>query len=185
MNKDYFRRFALAAAPRAAAVANYCDHVEHNETAETNWILDAGSELMSLAFEFANNAGIDLLELYAERLRTIEAGNVLARPDGFDGQAAARSAATWRDLQLVQVEHDRCYHPDVFGLARTEQLRHYAFHLAKIVGAFADGANPEELMNRRLPDVLLFAVKLHTVMGKRLSDEPLSYRTGAGQAVAH
>jgi hypothetical protein len=23
--------FALAAAPHAAAVANYCDHVEHNE----------------------------------------------------------------------------------------------------------------------------------------------------------
>ena len=53
------------------------------------------------------------------------------------------------------------------------ELRHYAFHLAKIVGAFADAANPDELINRRLPDVLLFAIKLRTAMGKRLSDEPL------------
>jgi hypothetical protein len=173
MDSGQFERFALAAAPKAAAVANYCDHVEHNEAAETGWVLDAGSDLSRLAFEFAHAAGVDLLRLYAERLGAIESGNVIARPGGFDGRAAALAAASWRELQLVQVEHDRSYHPDVFGLARTEQLRHYAFHLAKIVGAFADAANPDELINRRLPDLLLFAIKLQTVMGKRLGDEPL------------
>ena len=173
MDSVQFQRFALAVAPRAAAVANYCDHTEHNESAETGWVLDAGTDLSLLAFEFANAAGVDLHQLYAERLGAIESGNVLALTGGFDGRAAALAAGSWRQLQLVQVEHDRSYHPDVFGLAKTEQLRHYAFHLAKIVGAFADAANADELINRRLPDVLLFALKLHTVMGKRLSDEPL------------
>lgn len=168
-----FKQFALALAPNAAAVANYCDHVEHNEAAETSWVLDAASELSRLALRFAQDAKVDLVELYSERLRTIEARNVLARPGGFDGREAVLTARSWRELQLVQVEHDRCYHPDVFGLARTDQLRHYAFHLAKIVGAFADAADPEELMQRRLPDVLLFAMKLQTAMGERLGEEPL------------
>lgn len=180
MDKSEFQRFALAAAPEAAAVANYCDHVEHNEAAEPGWVVDAANELSRLAFELAHDTGVDLLALYAERLATIEASNVLARPAGFDGRSAARSAATWRDLQLVQVEHDRCYHPDVFGLARFEQLRHYAFHLGKIVGAFAAASDPDELMNRRLPDVLLFAIKLQTVMGKRLGGDPLPERSGVG-----
>lgn len=170
---DQFQRFALTAAPKAAAVANYCDHVEHNEAAETGWVLDASGDLSRQAFEFAHVAGVDLLRLYAERLGAIESANVAARPGSFDGRAAALAATSWRELQLVQLEHDRVYHPDVFGLARIEQLRHYAFHLAKIVGAFADAANPDELINRRLPDVLLFAIKLRTAMGKRLSDEPL------------
>ncbi|MGH2383329.1 MAG: hypothetical protein ACRDG7_19210 [Candidatus Limnocylindria bacterium] len=126
---------------------------------------------------------MNLLERYAERLGAIEARNVLARPDGPDGRTAARAAGTWRDLQLVQLEHDRYYHPDVFGLSRTEQLRHYAFHLAKIVGAFAEPAEPDELISRRLPDVLLFAIKLQTVMGERLVDEPLPERRGMSQPV--
>jgi hypothetical protein len=168
-----FQRFALAVAPNAAAVANYCDHVEHNEATEASWVLDAASELSRVALRFAQDAEVDLVDLYSERLHMIEARNVLARPGGFDGREAALSAQSWRELQLVQIEHDRCYHPDVFGLAKTEQLRHYAFHLAKIVGAFADAADPEELMQRRLPDVLLFAMKLQTVMGERLGEEPL------------
>lgn len=176
VNSERFRQLALSIAPSAAAVANYCDHVEHNETAETRWVVDAATELSQLAFQFAQEAHVDLVEIYSERLGMIEAGNVLARPDGFDGRAAVLASESWRDLQLAQIEHDRCYHPDVFGLPKTEQLRHYAFHLAKIVGAFADAANTEALLRRRLPDVLLFAIKLHTVMGKRLSDEQLPSR---------
>jgi hypothetical protein len=181
MDKGQFRRFALAAAPKAAAVANYCDHVEHNESAETSWVTEAAAGLSRLAFELAHTAGVDLLELYAERLGAIEARNVLAHPGGFDGHAAALAASSWRDLQLVQIEHDRSYHADVIGLAKVEQLRHYALHLAKIVGAFAEAADHDELINRRLPDVLLFAMKLQTVMGKRLSDEPLPQHRRSGQ----
>lgn len=168
-------RFALAVSPLAAAVANYCDHVEHNEPADTAWVIEAGEEFAALALEYAEAAGCNLFHLYAARLAAIEARNVLAELGSFDGSAAARAARTWRELQLVQAAHDRFYHPDVVGLSRSEQLRHYAFHLAKIVGAFAKGSDEEELIERRLPDALLFAIKLRTVMGVRLPADVLPH----------
>jgi hypothetical protein len=177
-----FHDFALATAPLAAAVANYCDHVEHNETAATESVVEAGNTLEGVASILASELRVDLIHLYAERLGAIEARNVVARPGGFDGHGAALAAETWRDLQIVQIEHDRYYHADIVGLAKVEQLRHYALHLAKIVGAFATAADSDDLISRRLPDALLFAIKLRTVMGKRLSDHPLPRpsRDGAG-----
>jgi hypothetical protein len=173
MTRRDHEEFALRIAPAAAAVANYCDHVEHNEGAERAWVTDAGALLRSASVAFAAGAGADPIELFAERLGAIEARNVLYRPGGFDGHAAALQARTWRDLQLLQVEHDRAYHPDVIGLTKADQLRHYALHLAKIVGAFAEAADHEDLLRRRLPDALLFGLKLPTVMGARLPDEVL------------
>ena len=79
---------------------------------------------------------------------------MLARPGSYDGHRAALEARTWRDLQLVQGDHDRYYHPDVLGMAKDQQLRHYALHLAKAVGAFAEPREAQELLHRRLPDVL-------------------------------
>jgi hypothetical protein len=165
--------FALQLAPLTAAVANFCDHIEHNETADRAWVLDSASALQSLAVTLCERERLELVELYAERLGAIEARNVLGHPGAFDGHRAALEARTWRDLQLVQAEHDRHYHPDIIGLAKVEQLRHYALHLAKIVGAFARPAARDDLLERRLPDALLFALKLATVMGARLSDDPL------------
>jgi hypothetical protein len=179
---DDIRSFALATAPLAAAVANYCDHVEHNESAETTWVIDAGEQLGQLALRFAQASDLDVVDLYAERLGAIEARNVLAKPGSFDGRKAALAAATWRDLQLVQAEHDRLYHPDVNGLAKVEQLRHYAFHLAKLVGAFAEARDEDALINRRLPDALLFAIKLRTVMGTHLPDDSLPRRAARESA---
>jgi hypothetical protein len=168
-----FHEFALCVAPRAATVANYCDHVEHNESTEATSVVEAADDIKRLACDLADSTGLNLVELYAERLGAIEARNVLCRPGGFDGHAAALASKSWRDLQLTQIDHDRYYHSDVVGLAKVEQLRHYALHLTKIVGAFAGDGDPDGLINRRLPDTLLFAIKLCTVMGKRLSDDPL------------
>lgn len=165
--------FALALAPAAAAVANYCDHVEHNEPADPGWVAAAADRTCALALEFAASIDADIFALYAQRLAFIEERNVLKRPDSYNGQAAASAATNWRQLQIVQSEHDRFYHSDVVGLAKSEQLRHYALHLAKIVGAFAQPANTAELVSRRLPDTLLFAIKLHTVIGRRLPNEAL------------
>jgi hypothetical protein len=168
-----FQRFALRLAPPAAAVANYCDHVEHNEIADRAWVLDAGVQLRELACELSTSSGLSPFDLYAERLGEIEARNVLAHPERFDGHRAALEARTWRDLQLVQADHDRDYHPDVVGMAKDQQLRHYALHLAKAVGAFAEPRGEQELLHTRLPDVLLFGIKLSTVMGARLPDDVL------------
>ena len=176
--------FALRIAPLAAAIANFCDHVEHNETADRAWVLDAATALRNLTGELCDREGLPLVDLYAERLGAIEARNVLAALGAFDGHGAAIEARTWRELQLVQAEHDRHYHQDVVGLAKNEQLRHYALHLAKVVGAFATPDDPEDLLHRRLPDAILFALKLSTVMGARLSDDPLPGRGATQQAVA-
>jgi hypothetical protein len=178
-----FQEFALRLAPLAASVANYCDHVEHNESADRRWVLDPASAMREAASELAERFGLNALEVYAERLGEIEARNVLARPGGYDGHTAALEARTWRDLQLVQCDHDRHYHPDVIGMAKDRQLQHYALHLAKAVGAFAEPRENNELLHRRLPDVLLFAIKLPTVMGARLSDDPLG--RSAVSAIAH
>jgi hypothetical protein len=169
-----FQQFALRLAPLSASVANYCDHVEHNEFADRDWVLASASELREAASELAERFGLNMVEMYAERVGEIEARNVLARPDGYDGHRAALEARTWRDLQLVQAEHDRHYHPDVVGMAKDQQLRHYALHLAKAVGAFAEPREEQELLHRRLPDVLLFGIKLSTVMGARLPDDALA-----------
>ncbi len=173
MDRSAAQGYAVRMAPPTASVANFCDHAEHNEVAERDWVLGPAAALHALAVEIAAAHGLSVVELYAERLGEIEARNVLARPAAYDGHRAALEAASWRELQLIQAEHDRHYHSDVSGLTKAEQLRHYALHLAKIVGAFAEPRDKRELLEKRLPDLLLFAIKLATVMGARLPDEPL------------
>jgi hypothetical protein len=173
MTSDQLQAFALRLAPLAASVANYCDHVEHNEPAERAWVTGPAQELRDTASELAADAALSIVELYAERLAEIEARNIASRPGGYDGHRASINARSWRELQLVQLDHDRYYHPDVAGMAKLDQLRHCALHLAKIVGAFAKPREQDELLRKRLPDVLLFAIKLATITGLRLPEEPL------------
>jgi hypothetical protein len=182
MTARAFQDLALQLAPSAASVANYCDHVEHNELAERAWVIQPADALRDAAVGFADAADVSILDLYAQRLGEIEARNVAARPGGYDGHQAALQADTWRDLQLVQLDHDRYYHPDVVGLAKLGQLCHCALHLAKIVGAFAEPRGEEELLRARLPDLLLFAIKLHTVMAVKLPEDPLPQASRPGSA---
>lgn len=175
---------ALRLAVASAGVANYLDHIEHNERAELEAVGRAGEELRMSAVELSWTAGADPAELYADRLAAIESRNVLCHGASFDGPAAARRAETWRALQLVQVEHDRVYHPDVIGLAKWHQLNHYALHLGKLVGATAAAAKGDapiaDWVARRVPDMLLFGLKLATVSGEQLPDTPVpQWPTGA------
>lgn len=164
----------LNLAPASGAVANYCDHVEHNESADIQDVRDAAQVLRETALVLGAVAGADPVELYANRLRVIEERNVHHTPDSHDGAAAARQAGSWRALQLVQDDHDHAYHYDVVGLTKSEQLRHYALHLAKLVGACAEAArgdiSHDDLLNRRVPDMLLFGLKLSTVSAEKLPE---------------
>ncbi|MEJ7714997.1 MAG: hypothetical protein WKF40_04540 [Thermoleophilaceae bacterium] len=171
---------ALRLAVVSSNVANYCDHIEHNEPADIETVRRAGEELRMTAIELSWSAGADTIELYAARLAAIESRNVLSYSASFDGAAAARAAGSWRALQLVQARHDCAYHPDVAGLAKWDQLHHYALHLAKLAGATAAVArgdsHHDDWLARRVPDLLLFGLKLATVTGQRLADEGLPQR---------
>jgi hypothetical protein len=166
---------ALELSSIAGVVANVCDHVEHNEAADPMEVRVSGQRLRTVAVRLASGSGRSITLLYRERLRVIEARNVLHREGAFDGPAVVNETASWRELQLVQIEHDRFYHPDVVGLTKANQLRHYALHLAKLAAAAADTAReltPEEdLLTRRVPDMVLFGIKLATVTGEKLADE--------------
>jgi hypothetical protein len=180
-------RWAKEMVVAAAAVANYCDHVEHNEVVELVWVTDSAKTLRKVACEAAAAEGVDLQMRYAERLRAIEARNPISNPDTPDGGEAAEVATNWRALQLAQVAHDRYYHSDVIGLSKADQLRHYALHCAKLAGAYAelaaDELGVEDFRARRLPDTLLFGLKLATVTGKRLPETALVGGKEASAAV--
>jgi hypothetical protein len=80
------------------------------------------------------------------------------------------AARTWRGLQVAQLGHDRVYRPDVFGLPRFAQTRHYVLHGSKLVGRVADVERDgwEEFVQRWLPDILLIGIKLISVTGVAL-----------------
>jgi hypothetical protein len=172
-----FVTWTLELARASAAVANYCDHVEHNEPADRAWVTEAARAARDISVTIAAYEDEDLVGLYAARLRQIERRNPLWSDGDLDGGELVLNASTWRDLQLAQVEHDRRYHPDVIGLHKLDQLRHYALHFAKLVGATAELAagtgDRASFCGRRLPDLLLFGIKLSTVSGERLDETPL------------
>jgi hypothetical protein len=181
--QDPYPAAARSISQATAAVADYCDSVEHNETLCRDWVLDAGSVLRAESVALGKALGKDVFDLYAQRLGSIEQRGVAGTlPDSPDGEAAARGATTWLDLQLVQLRHDRHFHFDVAGLSNLDQLRHYAFHLAKLTGAYVAAQDDQEVQRdiaeRRLADTLLFGIKLATVMGQRLDPEPLPRRSG-------
>jgi hypothetical protein len=178
---DTYLQASVRLARAAGDVANYCDSVEHNEAAERAWVTESGATLREVATDLSAAIGEDLVELYATRLAQIEQRGVAAAlPNAFDGPAEARDAQTWFDLQLVQVQHDRHFHPDVAGLTKYDQLRHYAFHVAKLAAAVSGGLADEsvraDVAERRLADTLLFGLTLATVMGQRLEPIPLPGR---------
>lgn len=156
----------------AAAVATYCDHSEHGQPVSREAVLKAARTLRLNSLAMARAAGEDPLGLYARRLVKIESESVLSRPVGFDPIQAVTATKTWTDLQRVQEQHDRHFHPDVFGLPRIEQLRHCALHAAKFPGALAllcdQRGSWHQFLDRRLPDMLLFGLKLSTIMHERL-----------------
>lgn len=164
---------ALELATASAAVSNFCDHAEHNEPADIGDVRVAAGVLRATSVRLSRQAGHDPVELYADRLASIEQRNVLHFDGALDSGAEAREAGEWRSLQLIQAKHDHAYHADVVGLTKSEQLRHYALHVAKLAGATAQVATGDlsrsDWLERRVPDMLLFGLKLSTVTGERLS----------------
>jgi hypothetical protein len=164
-------------AATSASVSAYCDHAEHLEPTDREDIRTAGNELRTLAVELADAKQLDIVQAYRRRLESVERRHPLYPAGGFAAvDQIPDEGADWRLLQRVQWDHDRHYHPDVLGLSRYEQLRHYAFHLAKLAGAATEAASGREsdFLESRLPDLLLFGLKLATLTNESLPDQQLA-----------
>jgi len=158
-------------------VGKYCDRSEHAEGPVAVFV-EVGTVLRAQAVMLAQELGQELGELYAHRLHRVEVRNPAYALGEFDGLAAVRAAVTWRDWQLAQLRHDRTYHPDVFGLSKYEQVRHFAFHLQYLTWLADEASTTSALQSSyisdRIPDVLLFGLKFATVAGHALPPEPLT-----------
>lgn len=162
-------------------LARYCDHIEHNEAADKLTLTRSGERLRRLATGLATAMQVDLKVAYAQRLVGIER----AHP-AFDAQdqvgLGVHQVRSWRELQILQQRHDRIYHPDVIGLSRLDQLRHYTLHVAKLTSEAASLFEGDSGWTRfaalRLPDILVFGIKMATVAGLSLADESLPAEWG-------
>ena len=169
----------------AAALASYCEHVEHNEPHRVSDAASAGDELRRIASRLAQAAEVSLLESYRARIEAIEMAS-LHSATAIDGIAdlvgadALHHATTWRQVQVAQLIHDRRFHPDVLGLSKLDQLRHYTFHVTKLAGLLVDAADEmswASFVKRRLPDLAVFGVKLATACNHALSDDTVDSTT--------
>lgn len=160
----------------AAACAAFCEHIEHNEPATTHQVVAAADTMRRIAAELADQSGLSLRQLYEDRIRGVEASSLLAHSPGAEemelvGADALAGAHSWDEVQIAQAEHDRRFHPDVFGLSKVDQLRHYTFHVTKLAGLLidaVDGGAWDSFRDERLADVAVFGVKLATVCNERL-----------------
>ena len=87
------------------------------------------------------------------------------------------SAANWAEFQIAQVVHDRHFHPDVFGLSKIDQLRHYTLHVTKLAGLLIDAIDSHDWPSfspHRLSDIAIFGVKIATTCNDRLPASPLT-----------
>lgn len=176
LTPDLLERAVRAIVRSAAACASYCEHVEHNEPATTQQVVHAAEQLRETAVQLAAAAGVSLSDAYATRIREVESASLHQHgmPSGTSelaGADALDAARTWADFQLGQLAHDRQFHPDVFGLPKVEQLRHYTFHVTKLAGLLVDAidaATWEDFCTERLADIAVFGVKLATVCNEKL-----------------
>lgn len=168
----------------AAALAAYCEHVEHNEPTLPQLPIDAARRLRALAADLAAGARLDLATCYAERIERVEVASLYSQiPNStslsLPGAQAMKGSTTWADFQAAQVIHDRQFHPDVFGLSKIDQLRHYTLHVTKLAGLLIDAIDSNrwgDFAPNRLADLAIFGVKIATACNDRLPAAELSSR---------
>lgn len=158
----------------AGELARHCDRAEHNEQVDRGTLIRAGAQLRAMAGRLAAGHAIRLQERYADRLDGVESRHPLSGGGSFDGGDAVRISKTLLELQRAQIRHDAVYHPDVAGMPKYAQLRHFTLHLTKLSMLLLDaieGRDREEFLHERLADLFIFGLKLSTVAGERLPDE--------------
>ncbi len=161
----------------AADLASFCEHVEHNEPNSVKSAASAGDRLREIASQLAIRSEISLVAKYAARIRDVEANSLLRHvilfddEEGLAGTEALTVATTWNELQISQIIHDRQFHPDVFGMSKVNQIRHYTFHVTKLAGLLIDAIDGDDwaaFQESRLADIAIFGVKIATVCNVKL-----------------
>ena len=169
-------RAALDLIRAASSCASFCEHIEHNEPATTSHVVVAAQTMRRVAAQLAKQSQLSLRQAYEDRIRNVEAASLLAFSTDAPatllvGADALSTAQRWDEVQVAQVAHDRHFHPDVFGLSKVDQLRHYTFHVTKLAGLLAEALEQgkwDEFRDQRLADIAVFGVKLATVCNERL-----------------
>lgn len=165
----------------AGQLADNCEHLEHNEGARCQTTA-IGDSLRQTASRMAHQAGFSLGQLYAVRIWGVESSSSLRFVGSLDrvelsGFKIMMEARTWLQFQIGQIVHDRQFHPDVFGLEKREQMRHYSFHVTKLVWLMDRAARGDFPLDKfyatRTPDIALFGIKLATLFDQELPDEPI------------
>ncbi len=163
-------------------LSTHCDHVEHNESNDVNDINVAAQQLRDIAVELALQNDVSLLALYANRIRAMEENSIMRHAplyggaSSFLGAETIASSSTWHDLQIGQLQHDKQFHPDVFGMSKHQQLRHYVLHIAKLPDYLSKATMENkmaEFCQERLADIIAFGVKLATLRGEELAETPI------------
>ena len=152
-------------------LSTLCDHLEHCEPNNVNNINLAGKELRQIAVELARQNNVSLRDVYAQRLSKMETDSVLRLTSTCSPSEMIARAQTWHDLQVGQILHDDQFHPDVFGLSKYNQLRHYALHVSKLPDHLSKaiaGNSMEVFCQERLADIVAFGVKLATLRNEAL-----------------
>ena len=161
----------------AADLAGFCEHVEHNESNSVEEAARAGDRLREIAAQLSAHSGLSLASAYAERIRSVEERSLMRHASLFDdarelpGAAVLSDAKGWDEIQIGQIIHDRQFHPDVFGLPKIEQVRHYTFHVTKLAGLLVDAIEKDDWASfeqERLADIAIFGVKIATVCNIQL-----------------
>jgi hypothetical protein len=168
-----------ALARATGVLAAYCEHAEHNEPHSVESTLIAASCLRTIGTTLTSCVGTSVLLAYERRIEQVELASLHALSEvggerEAPGAAALRQATSWFDVQIAQSLHDRRFHPDVFGLSKADQLRHYVLHVAKLSGLFVeaiDAGKWRDFALERGIDIVIFGVKIATCCNARLSGE--------------
>ena len=177
VDREFLEASQRALTRAAADLAGFCEHVEHNEPNSVESAASAGDRLRQIASQLSVRGGVSLVAKYAARIRAVEEKSLLRHASLFEdemslaGAEALTFATTWDELQVGQIIHDRQFHPDVFGMPKIEQIRHYTLHVTKLAGLFVDAIDNDEwdaFQRERLADIAIFGVKIATVCNVEL-----------------
>lgn len=180
VDREFLEASQRALTRAAADLAGFCEHVEHNEPNSVESAASAGDRLREIASQLSVRGGVSLVAKYAARIRAVEEKSLLRHASLFEdemslaGAEALTFATTWDELQVGQIIHDRQFHPDVFGMPKIEQIRHYTLHVTKLAGLFVDAIDNDEwdaFQQERLADIAIFGIKIATVCNVELPRE--------------